>query len=199
VSEFLLPNEIMAGLERSLGGLPPTEDPDPAFSDALLTETMNQLSMKEREKVLEDIHGVADIMKEEPLFVKQCLVELEQELCQISHHRDAYDAARSSSVDYVSNRSFRLQFLRADSFHVKNAAMRIVAYFQAKMDLFGLDYLTKRINQRDLDDEDRACLESGTLQLLAGRDRSGRSIAFVMPGAVGTVQQKVNYSFSILH
>jgi hypothetical protein len=182
----------MAGLERSIAGLPPPVDPDPAMSDALLTETMNQLSMKEREKVLEDIHGVADIMKEEPRFVQQCLVELEQELQLISHpHREAYDTARTSSVDYVTHRAFRLSFLRADSFHVKNAALRIVAYFQAKLDLFGLDYLTQRINHRDLDDQDRACLESGGFQLLAGRDRAGRSIAFLMPGAVGTVQQKV--------
>jgi hypothetical protein len=165
---------------RSLPSEPPLFDPHPRSADALLAQSMNQLSMKEREKVLEDIHGVADILEEELGFVEQCLVELEEELQKVPN-KNAYETARSSSVDYVSNRTFRLQFLRADSFNVRHAAVRIVAYFEAKLELFGLEKLTKYITQSDLDKEDLACLESGISQLLPVRDTTGRTILCVIP------------------
>jgi hypothetical protein len=165
---------------RSLPSEPPLFDPHPRSTDALLAQSMNQLSMKEREKVLEDIHGVADILEEEPRFVELCLVELEEELNKVPN-KDAYETARSRSMDYVSNRKFRLQFLRADSFNVRHAAVRIVAYFEAKLELFGLEKLTKCITQRDLDQDDLACLESGISQLLSVRDTTGRAILCVLP------------------
>jgi hypothetical protein len=165
---------------RSLPSEPPLFDPHPRSTVALLAQSMNQLSMKEREKVLEEIHGVADILEEEPQFVEQCLVELEDEL-HIVPNKDAYETARSRSMDYVSNRKFRLQFLRADSFNVRHAAVRIVAYFEAKLELFGLEKLTKCITQRDLDQDDLACLESGISQLLPVRDTTGRAILCVLP------------------
>ena len=159
---------------------PPVADPSPGMTDALLAKTMNQLSMIEKERALEEIHGVASIDEEDPEMVNRCMNELEIEISKIDNKR-AYNEARSISPEYVSSRKFILPFLRADSFNVHDTAHRIVLYFELKLDLFGSSKLVKDITQSDLDDDDMACLESGYGQLLSERDRSGRAILCVVP------------------
>jgi hypothetical protein len=158
----------------------PSEDPRPEDVDALLGAELNNLSMVERENVLQDIHGVSDIVDEEPEFVARRLAELNTEVTMIKN-KAAYLQAQAQNSEYVSNLDFRLMFLRASSFIPKDAAIRLVAFCEAKLELFGTEKLTKTILLSDMDKDDIGCLEAGYSQLLPGRDRAGRALFTVLP------------------
>jgi hypothetical protein len=78
--------------------------------------------------------------------------------------------------DYVKNRKFLLIFLRADRFHAKKAAWRIVGHFHKKLELFGASKLCKDITLKDLDPRAMEVIEHGYLTVLPGRDRSDRLV-----------------------
>jgi hypothetical protein len=46
---------------------------------SLLALDLNKMSLNEREKVFEDLHGVSDVVDESPELVASCLDELELE------------------------------------------------------------------------------------------------------------------------
>eukprot|EP00536_Pseudo-nitzschia_multiseries_P004752 jgi/Psemu1/323597/estExt_fgenesh1_pg.C_820003 len=79
----------------------------------------------------------------------------------------------------VEQRDFRISFLRAERYDTKKAAKRFLNYFEEKRRLLGMDYLTKKIQLKDLDAETKDCLESGHVQLLQERDRAGRAVIVV--------------------
>jgi hypothetical protein len=152
----------------------------------ILAETLNQLSVQEREQVLEDVHGVATIPQEDPDHVQYCLAQLDYEISQVAN-RDAYVQARAMNVLYVDNRTFRLQFLRSTSFHVRHAAIRMVSYFETKLDLFcsksgeDKELLSRNIRQSDLNEFDLECLRNGYIMRLPVPDHAGRLILVGMP------------------
>jgi hypothetical protein len=160
----------------------------------ILAETLHQLSVQEREHVFEDVHGVATMPHEDPAHVQYCLAQLDYEISQVPN-RDAYLQARAMNVLYVDNRTFRLQFLRSTSFHVRHAAIRMVSYFEAKRDLFGsksdddddssskelLSLLARNIRQSDLNELDLECLQNGYAIRLPVPDHAGRLILVGMP------------------
>jgi hypothetical protein len=152
-------------------------------TDALLAREMNQLSMAEREKIYHDIHGVAEIVDEDPEFILQCLTRLEQELSKIPNSRkEAYNKASSLSPDHVDDRKFRLKFLRAFDYDPNECAEKIVSFFQWKLRLWGADKLGRDIRLSDFDGHDLECLKNGHLQLLPARDRAGRAmLCLVIP------------------
>lgn len=147
----------------------------PRKVDALVARDMNELSLVEREEILNDVHGVSEIKEESPSQIEQKLKELDTEIGLITS-KDAYLQALGMSEAYVKDRNFRLKFLRADSFNVKNAANRMVRFFEQKMQIFGNTLLAKDITLADLDPSDLGVLRNGHLELLSERDRSGRQI-----------------------
>jgi hypothetical protein len=152
----------------------------PQDADSILAQELSAMSVKERERVYFDIHGVSEIVTEEPAFVESCLTGLEKELQCISLKR-AYNDALSQNAEYVTNRKFRLKFLRAEGFNPKLAASRLLQFLERKSKLFGVEKLARDIKLSDLDSEDRLCIDSGICQLLPLRDRAGRSIITWMP------------------
>jgi hypothetical protein len=164
----------------SIPPTPPKEDLTAHEADALLAKEMTQLSVEERDQVLKEIHGVADEVDENPESVMRALAQFEEELQKIPE-RDAYELAKSMSGDYVSSRKLLLMFLRADRFDVKEAALRMVRFFESKLELFGPDILIKDIKMDDLNEDDLECLWSPFSQTLPQRDSSGRGITVVMP------------------
>jgi hypothetical protein len=141
---------------------------------------MNQLSVDEREKVLEDVHGIARVVDEPLEFIEACLALLEKELTNISS-KPAYDLASSMSKEYTSSKKIKLMFLRAECFDPYNAACRMVRFFDEKCELFGGDKLTKDITLADLDPDDITTIENGFLQVLPLKDCAGRKVACVLP------------------
>jgi hypothetical protein len=144
-------------------------------ADLLSAKEMNELSLDEREHVYEDIHGIPRVVEEEPGFIAQKLEALEEELAKIPK-KPAYDRALFLSPRYVKRHSFRLMFLRAENFHTEKAALRVVKYFERKLELFGEEKLVKAIDQDDLNEDDQAVLSSGVMHFLRSKDRSGRPV-----------------------
>jgi hypothetical protein len=152
---------------------------DETNTGALLAKELNQLSMKEREEVFHDIHGVREVVEETPDFLAFKLKQLELDLASIpnnNHMKDAYHKARQQSPDYVTSRKSSLMFLRAARFDTKEAAARMVRFYKEKLLVFGLESLARDICLTDLNRDAVACLETGYRQLLPGRDRAGRAI-----------------------
>jgi hypothetical protein len=144
-----------------------------------LSRTLNQLPIKERDEVLHEIHGVSEVLDEDPGFVSQNLELLELELQQIPKKIE-YEMALSLSLEYVTNRNFRLKFLRADNYDAKKAAVRMIKFFEWKLDLFGENKLVREIVLSDFEPHELEAIKSGYIQLLPQRDRAGRSILFTI-------------------
>jgi hypothetical protein len=153
----------------------------PRLSESVIASELNRLSRNERNFVLQDIHGVADLVDETPDFVSSAMNKLQMELdsfamkdCQRNPQTpSAYTMATRQQPTHHQrlDPDVLLSFLRAEQFKVKKAADRIVRYFDEKRTLFGPDKLSRRIRLDDLDEESMTCLQCGRMQLLPTRDR----------------------------
>ena len=154
--------------------------PSQSEIDAMVAREMNDLSIAEREQVLNDVHGVTNIPYEGSKEMDEKLMELEFKIQTLSDdtNQSAYKQALRISKDYVQNRFFRIKFLRADRFDTGKAAKRMLAFFEQKLILFGRDKLVKDITLEDLNSFDKDVLWNGDLQLLPQRDTAGRTILF---------------------
>jgi hypothetical protein len=179
------------GDEDEIDTLPISVDgplPHPSYdlTASLIAQKMSNLSMKEREEVYFDIHGVADVIDEtaEADFLDRKLVEMAQALKDAdSIVKRAYNMAHSANPSYVDDRDFRLRFLRAERFDAKLAAVRYVRHYETKLELFGPGKIARDIVQEDLGSEALDALYCGAAQILPRRDNAGRLVLFWIPGA----------------
>jgi hypothetical protein len=154
-----------------------------AEDDDELVQELNAMSLKEREEVLYDIHGVADTVEETPELITQCLREMDAFITKKKRNKTqsaAYRAAESQSREYVEQRKLRLMFLRADNFDAKRAAHRLVYHFEKKLELFGIEKLAKDITLDGMSASDLECIENGHIQHLPVRDQAGRAVIAVL-------------------
>jgi hypothetical protein len=157
------------------------EDNSSGKTEAVLNglKQLNLQSAQERERVLEEVHGVADSQVEEtPELIDQRLNLLEQEI-QLIKKRTAYDRALFLSPKYVLDREFRLMFLRSELFDARKAANRLVRFFESKKELWGDDKIARPITLDDFDEDGLALLKHGAIQVLPEKDQSGRSVFFL--------------------
>ncbi|CAJ1940028.1 unnamed protein product [Cylindrotheca closterium] len=162
--------------------------------DSMIATQMMELSMKDREKVYMDVHGVRQGPTETEEAIEKGLDLMHREIDKLKDKR-AYDLALSMNSTYVENRSFRLAFLRADSFDARKAALRIIRFFQLKLDLFGEDKLVLDIVQDDLDGEAMQDLYCGRKQALDAQDRTGRWINLAVVGTRVSARAVLQRSF----
>jgi hypothetical protein len=160
-----------------------------ADATAQVTRALNELSHQERDQAFEDLHGVSPTINETPELIEKALFEMEKYLQETvipsstnSNNRShsstaAYALAQSIDMAYVHDPKLRLRFLRADRFDVTKAALRLIGWFQWKLELFGQDKLCQEhIRLEDLDDNGRAMAQSGRVQVLPSRDHRGRAV-----------------------
>ena len=82
----------------------------------ILTEGFEKLSKEERERSLNDLHGVGDVIEETNDFVTQIMDEFDLSISKTKwQDRTAYDKAVFLNPNYVRNKDFRLVFLRSES------------------------------------------------------------------------------------
>ena len=157
---------------------------DEEYTEQLLTEEMERLSLTERESIVFDVHGITPLTDKkggDPPDVDQRLEEMDAHMDSI-RRKHAYERAKYMDETYVQDRSFRLRFLRSDRFQSALAAQRIVRHFRIKQALFGDGPVVARdVLQSDLSPLDIVALESGYIQTLPARDTAGRSIVFIAP------------------
>jgi hypothetical protein len=149
--------------------------------EELLENEFNNLSLIEKDQILFDIHGIAQINDEDPPSIAQYLQQMEEELGKI-RKKVAYEQAKYVNEAYVTAPAFRLMFLRSDRFDAKLAAKRLVLHFNCKQKVFGSgEVLGREIRLSDMNEDDMESLESGFLQVLPTRDAAGRSIICIAP------------------
>lgn len=149
--------------------------------DSLIAKEMFQLSMKEREKALDDVHGIAAGESEDPNFINSCLMHLEQSLSAMKANT-VYEEAEHLSEEFVRNPHFRVMFLRAEHYEPHPAAERMLRFFALKKELFGRDKLVRKITLRDMNQDDMECLSSGEGQISPFTDTAGRPVATFVYG-----------------
>jgi len=122
-----------------------------AYTDADLAADLNALTFAERQAMEADIHRVNDVIEETPEFVDAQLAKMKEALEKIYiRHRQAWDRAIFLRPSLAGDRGLHLMMLRARRFQPNDAAVLMVAYFQAKRDLFGDDLLIHRITWNDV-------------------------------------------------
>eukprot|EP00934_Nitzschia_sp_Nitz4_P004381 Nitzschia sp. Nitz4//scaffold37_size175936//76394//78142//NITZ4_002045-RA/size175936-processed-gene-0.46-mRNA-1//1//CDS//3329549785//4371//frame0 len=172
----------------------------------LVAKEMAALSMKERERVYYDVHGVKE--DNDPDFEKKHLEsKLQQfhaELASISSKDGfsckAYRQALHLDEAYVRNPEFCTRFLRAERFDVKHAAQRYCRFYELKLEVFGEQFLVKDITQELLDQGTLDVLYQGHCQYFPLRDRSGRliNITFPVELSAAPILQKVKSCFYMM-
>ena len=93
-----------------------------------------------------------------------------------------YASAEARNRAYVSNRDFRMIFLRCNRYDPKASAKQMIRFFDLKHELFGDATLTRDITTQDLDEQDMDALMYGGAQIANTTDRSGRLIILGFPG-----------------
>jgi hypothetical protein len=146
-----------------------------------LAKELHRISLAEREKAYNDLHGVADVVEEGPAFVDKCLADLESEICKLEDNESAYEMAKKVNPEYICGRGFRLKFLRAESFVPKDAATRLVGFLEEKLKLFGPKSLARELLLSDLNQEDMVLLRSGFSSIVPLRDSAGRAVTLFVP------------------
>lgn len=149
-------------------------------TENILAEGMNQLSFVELQREQEDLHGVAADHTERTGELTRRLFALESQL-QASKSQTAYETAERMNPDYVSDRDFRLNFLRANRYDPEQSADQMIRYFEIKSQLFGVNKLTKDIRLSDLSSDDIHCLRQGNYQISPIKDRANRTIIIQFP------------------
>lgn len=160
-------------LPDSLDAKTDTLDVQPDAVDSMVAKEMSSLSMKDRDKVYSDVHGVSATVEETPDLVRHSLILMQEELNKLEDI-PAYYMAKEMDPAYVQDENFRLMFLRADLFDAKKAAERLGLHFKSKLELFGKSMLTKTITQDHLDEETLKVLYGGRMATLEERDSAGR-------------------------
>eukprot|EP00536_Pseudo-nitzschia_multiseries_P008200 jgi/Psemu1/197490/e_gw1.205.15.1 len=123
----------------------------------------------------------------EPQNIDWYLQQLEQELQRITRPNDAVREAQRMNPEYVNRKEFLLMFLRLfvqeNAFDVKQAAAKMVLYFDTKKLIFGCgEILGRDVRLSDLSVDDRAAMDSGAWQTMPDRDAAGRVVVFYAPG-----------------
>jgi len=140
----------------------------------LIVKEMREMSIAERERVYEDVHGVSR-NEESPQLLRSKMAQMRAELARI-RYKPAYDMAVMHSPDYVNDAAFQAKFIRADNFDHVKAAHRMVKFFEFKLDIFGADKLCSTITINDLPSDAQTTVKSGRMQVLPRRDTAGRAV-----------------------
>ena len=148
------------------GGMGVRQNREEPSSMASLAEEWKQLSLKERELVQEEVHGVASgfVADETEQLIESSLRKMDEEVQKI-RKKPAYDRAVFLNPSYVKDRDFRLMFLRVENFEARKAAHRIIAYFETKLELFGVGRLAKPLTFDDLDKDSQDYMMAGPVQV----------------------------------
>jgi hypothetical protein len=149
----------------------------PEAGDSSLAREMYELTFQERQRVLEEVHGVAPTQDESDISSK--LQALDSALVQIpkGKPKKAYEKAIFLRPGLLTDQTFKLSFLRADSYDAVKAAHRMVRYFDTKLQFFGEDKLVRDITLEDFDPKMvDFMVRSGCHVILPNKDQTGRPI-----------------------
>jgi hypothetical protein len=146
--------------------------------DAELVREMNELSVEEREKALDEIHGVNKTPEETPESVVAALEAFDKALLGMhKKHRRALDRAFFLRPSLKTDVKFKLWFLRTEYFDANKAATRMARYYASKLIIFGKENLAKDVTLANLDQREiEKSFRVGCHTVLPNKDSSGRLV-----------------------
>jgi hypothetical protein len=174
---------------------------NPSEVDALLAQELNQLSLQDRERTMEEIHGVyyecchnsnhayssrrsiyATNPTEEEQYLKEGLVQLQKELDMMERNEttESYEMALQRNSPLLQSEEFRIRFLFAEDHDPEKAAVRMVNYFDVANELYGSDALMRPITWNDLSENALQIMMTGCIQVAPFRDAAGRRMAVLV-------------------
>jgi hypothetical protein len=178
------------------------QDINPKEVDALLTKELNELSIFDRQRVLEELHGVhrSAVEHQESTKLQACLDRLDAEIDKIpASEKVLYNEAVRNNSPYILSEQYRTKFARAGKYDPEDAAKRIVSNLQFVYDLFGSKEagLIRPVLHKDLSENAQRTLQRGPFRSLPFRDPSGRRIIVVLGecGSACTSKEKVCPSY----
>ena len=159
---------------------------DPSQMDKLIAKEIGGLTLKERDALYEEIHGVSTMaLEESPELIKEALENFQNELDKMdskamrSYNIIANQEENTFSRNIVRGNDLRLRFLRSEFFDAHKAAKRMLHFLDFLGEIWGEDELKGFDGTMDFflaKDSEQASFRMGFLQLLPFRDRSGRRI-----------------------
>ena len=167
---------------------------DPVEVDKLLVKELNQLSLENREKVMEEIHGIVStshhhhgntsnnrdnnksMIEEENMLLEQMQSELDNHAS--ANASSAYQKAKLLQSEWIRDRNFLWSFLVKEEMDPKKAALRMIRYLDYVTEIYNTEeVLFRPIYLSDLNQESKQIMESeGSIQISPVRDPSGRRI-----------------------
>jgi hypothetical protein len=156
---------------------------DPKYVDTLLSKELLRLSLKDRNAIQEEIHGVHCLAPEEtPGLLEEALRKLALELEKLPpDETKAYQQSQRLPSTYVNTVDFRLRFLRCELLDAKKAAKRMTFFLNTALEFFGECALERPIRLSDFKKEELKYCRKGRYQWLPFRDRSGRRAVVIFP------------------
>mmetsp|Transcript_18565 Transcript_18565/g.42889 ORF Transcript_18565/g.42889 Transcript_18565/m.42889 type:complete len:546 (+) Transcript_18565:513-2150(+) len=159
--------------------------------DALLSNELMGMSLRERYQVEEEIHGVnCRAVQETPDLLELALNEFDLQLNErkagffppkpvlrnvtcMTGRRVPLPHERSC---YLNHRDVRIRFLRCELFRIDAAVERFVSFFELMHDVFGEYVADRQPLISDFTPAEERELRKSRNQILPFRDRSGRQI-----------------------
>ncbi|KAG7372628.1 hypothetical protein IV203_018771 [Nitzschia inconspicua] len=158
-------------------------------TEKMLANAMAGLSAEDRNATLDELHGIRKANINDGSAADDLARKMEEMHEWMERHPNrAYELAKNcqNGFAYVYNAEFRSYFLHStDSGTPKDAAKKMLSFFEQKLQLFGEEALCRPITLEDLHDEDVEFLMEGFFQYL-GKDSSGRQV-------IGTFPTQLNY------
>ncbi|KAL3926317.1 MAG: hypothetical protein SGBAC_013525, partial [Bacillariaceae sp.] len=107
-------------MESSLPNNPyDSRKPEINQTEAFLAAELKELSAQEREEAFDDVHCVGVEIQETPEIIQRSLADFEEAVQK--QRNPVYDAAMNQNRAYVEDTTFRLKFLRAKLYNVREA------------------------------------------------------------------------------
>jgi hypothetical protein len=159
----------------TLSGNDSNSNSDHPDLSSLIASELTKLSIEDRIKALEEVHGVVENIEEDPEEIDSLFDQVKEELKRL-RYKQAYEKAAFLSSTYVNDPEFVLPFLRADNYNPRPAAIRLAEHFKYKLELFGEHTLVRDIIYEDLSENEKIILESGFVQTMPASDRAGRQV-----------------------
>lgn len=131
---------------------PKLEEIDPEAVDRMLSNAMNQMTFEERNAKQEEIHGVKTLCPEEtPETIHKSLIALSRELeVNSMPEKEAFLEAQALRTTYVNDDWFRVRFLQATLYNIKEAAERMLHFLDLVKTYYGTVGLQRPIQLSDL-------------------------------------------------
>ncbi|KAG7373941.1 hypothetical protein IV203_013036 [Nitzschia inconspicua] len=157
--------------------------------DSMLAKALYRMSVDDRNRIQEELHGVRNLAKaESPQSLDTAVAMLRGEFdfgvqkwaatANQSTWSFCNDIVMPASQVYVKSREMCLRYLRADRMNPKSASVRMLNHLRLLHKYFGPESLHRPLRLSDLVKQEQDLLRAGNNQVLLSRDRTGRLIIF---------------------